>query len=172
MIRLVALLVLILAALLPRARAQAGPDDQYVVIYSLMQQADSLDNSGQSRQALAQYVQLQDELRKFKEIYPDWNPRIVNFRLKYLEEKITEVTAKLPAAPPGGTPSPRRRRRARLRRTPPPNWRRNSAPCMIKCKNCRRTTQRCKPSSMKRWQRNRRPLTRANWPRRRQKSGR
>jgi tetratricopeptide (TPR) repeat protein len=102
--RLVALLVLILAVLLPPARAQQGPDDQYVVIYSLMQQADTLDSSGQPRQALAQYVEVQGELQKFQQIYPDWSPRIVNFRLKYLAEKIAEVTAKLPVAPQSGTP--------------------------------------------------------------------
>jgi len=76
-----------LAARLPQARAQQGPDDQYIIIYSLMQQADTLDSSGQPRQALAQYVQVQGDLQKFPEIYPDWNPRIVNFRLKYLAEK-------------------------------------------------------------------------------------
>jgi Flp pilus assembly protein TadD len=104
--RLVALLILILAALLPQARAQQEPDDQYIIIYSLMQQADTLDSSGQPRQALAQYVQVQGELQKFQKIYPDWSPRIVSFRLKYLAEKIAEVTAKLPLIPQSGTPSP------------------------------------------------------------------
>ncbi|MGB7746643.1 MAG: tetratricopeptide repeat protein [Verrucomicrobiia bacterium] len=104
--RLVALLILFLAALLPSARAQQGPDDQYIIIYTLMQQADSLDSSGQPRQALAQYVQVQGELQKFQKIYPDWNPRIVSFRLNYLAEKIAEVTAKLPVAPPSGAPPP------------------------------------------------------------------
>jgi tetratricopeptide (TPR) repeat protein len=104
--RLIALLILILAARLPPARAQQGPDDQYIIIYSLMQQADSLDSSGQPRQALAQYVQVRGELQKFQKIYPDWSPRIVGFRLKYLAEKIAEVTAKLPVSPQNGTPSP------------------------------------------------------------------
>jgi tetratricopeptide (TPR) repeat protein len=104
--RLVALLILILAAWLPPARAQQGPDDQYIIIYSLMQQADLLDSSGQPRQALAQYVQVQGELQKFQKIYPDWNPRIVNFRLNYLAGKIAEVTAKLPVIPQSGTPPP------------------------------------------------------------------
>jgi hypothetical protein len=54
--RLVALLILTLAARLPLARAQQAPDDQYVVIYALVQQADSLDSSGQLQQALAQYA--------------------------------------------------------------------------------------------------------------------
>ena len=105
--RLVALLILILAAPLPSARAQQGPDDQYIIIYTLMQQADSLDGSGQSQQALAQYVQVQGELQKFQKIYPDWNPRIVSFRLNYLAEKIAEVTAKLPVVPQSGTPPQR-----------------------------------------------------------------
>ncbi len=104
--RLIALLILILAARLPPARAQQGPDDQYIVIYSLMQQADTLDSSGQPRQALAQYIQVQDELQKFQKIYPDWSPRIVSFRLKYLAEKIAELTAKLPVIPQSGTPPP------------------------------------------------------------------
>jgi Flp pilus assembly protein TadD len=104
--RLIALLILILAALLPPAHAQQGSDDQYIIIYSLMQQADALDSAGQSRQALAQYVQVQGELQKFKNIYPDWNPRIVNFRLNYLADKIAEVTAKLPVTPQNGTPPP------------------------------------------------------------------
>jgi Flp pilus assembly protein TadD len=103
---LVALLFLILAAPLPSARAQQGPDDQYVIIYALMRQADSLDNSGQSRPALAQYIQVQDELQKFQKIYPDWNPRIVSFRLDYLTEKIAGVTAKLSVIPQSGTPPP------------------------------------------------------------------
>jgi len=51
---------------------------------------------GQSRQALAQYVQVQGELQKFKNIYPDWNPRIVNFRLIISRIKSPEVTANFP----------------------------------------------------------------------------
>ena len=90
-------LFLVLAAPLPPARAQnAGPDDQYVVIYSLMQQADASASADQTRQALAQYLQVQADLQRFARIYPDWNPRIVNFRLNYLAEKIAEVTQKLP----------------------------------------------------------------------------
>jgi tetratricopeptide (TPR) repeat protein len=95
--RLAALLILFLAIALPGAHAQSNPDDQYLVIYSLMQQADSLGNAGQPRQALTQYTEVQAQLQKFQTIYPDWNPRIVNFRLKYLAEKINEMTAQLPA---------------------------------------------------------------------------
>ncbi len=104
--RLVALLILILAARLPSACAQQGPDDQYVIIYALIQQADSLVSSGQPQQALAQYVQVRGELQKFQKNYPDWNPRIVSFRLDYLAEKIVEVTAKNTVVPQSGMPPP------------------------------------------------------------------
>ncbi len=112
-------LLLVLAALLPATHAQnAGPDDQYVVIYSLMQQADASASADQTQQALAQYLSVQADLQRFARVYPDWNPRIVNFRLNYLAEKIAEVTPKLPvtnlipatatAAPaaPGAAPGP------------------------------------------------------------------
>ena len=96
--RLVALLILFLAIALSSARAQSNPDDQYLIIYSLMQQADASGNAGQPRQALAQYADVQAQLQKFQRVYPDWNPRIVSFRLKYLAGKIDELTAQLPAA--------------------------------------------------------------------------
>ena len=172
--RLVALLILLVVPLLPAHAQTGGPDDQYVIIYSLMQQADASDSSDQPRQALAQYLEVQAELQKFNKIYPDWNPRIVNFRLNYLAEKIAQETEKLPVAtnPPPDTRPRRRRRRARPRQRPWPICRRSSAPCMTRCKNCRRTTPRCNPSSTRRWGRNRRRWIRANWPGRRRKSGR
>lgn len=95
--RFAALVVLALAVVLPRAHAQQGPDDQYVIIYSLIQRADSLAQTGQPQQALAQYAEMQGELQKFQKLFPDWNPKIVSFRLNYLAEKIAGLTAQLPA---------------------------------------------------------------------------
>jgi Flp pilus assembly protein TadD len=109
--RLVALAGLLLAAMLPEARAQQSADDQYVVIYSLMQQADGLENSGEPHQALTQYVETQAELQKFQKLFPDWHPNIVSFRLNYLAEKIAEISVKVPVANPppataAATPGP------------------------------------------------------------------
>jgi Flp pilus assembly protein TadD len=102
--RLIASVVLLLAAMSPQARAQATPDDQYVIIYSLMQQADGLENSGDLRQALAQYVETQDELQRFQKLFPDWHPNIIAFRLNYLADKIAECSANLPVTnPPAAT---------------------------------------------------------------------
>ena len=95
-----ALAFLFLTFLLSPARAQQGADDQYLIIYSLVQQADSLSNAGHAREAQAGYVEAQDELRKFQRVYPDWNPKIVSFRLSYLAEKIAELTPQIPATNP------------------------------------------------------------------------
>ena len=91
------LVIILLAAGLSPARAQ-NADDQYLIIYSLIQQADTLAGSGNPRQALAQYSEIQGELQKFQNVFPDWNPKILNFRLKYVAGKIAEAEAQLPAA--------------------------------------------------------------------------
>jgi tetratricopeptide (TPR) repeat protein len=92
--------ILFLTFLLPHARAQDSADDQYVIIYGYIQQADSLYSSNQPREAMKEYVEAQGELQKFQKIYPDWNPNIVNYRLNYLAEKITELTPQVPVVPP------------------------------------------------------------------------
>ncbi|HUA39142.1 MAG TPA: tetratricopeptide repeat protein [Candidatus Sulfopaludibacter sp.] len=86
----------------PMARAQENPDDQYLVIYAMIQQGDAFGNSGEPRRALEDYAEAQNDLQRFQKVFPDWNPRIVNFRLNYLAEKMAEMTAQLPStnAPP------------------------------------------------------------------------
>jgi cytochrome c-type biogenesis protein CcmH/NrfG len=105
--KFLAALAIFLAVALPRADAQSA-DDQYVIIYSLMQQADTLLTTGQPRQALDQFTELRNELQRFQKSFPDWHPTIVNYRLNYLAEKIAEVTALLPVtnAPPAAVSVP------------------------------------------------------------------
>ncbi|HEY5298619.1 MAG TPA: tetratricopeptide repeat protein [Verrucomicrobiae bacterium] len=90
--------IFLLAAFLSSARAQGTADDQYIVIYSLMQQADSLAAAGEPRQALSEYAEVQTELQKFQKVYPDWNPNIISFRMNYLARKIAALTAQIPVA--------------------------------------------------------------------------
>ncbi len=106
--RFATLAVLFLMLMLSPARAQEGADNQYLIIYSLIQQADSLNSAGHSSEALAGFIEAQGELRKFQKVYPDWSPKIVNFRLDYLAEKIAELTPQVPAtnAPPPAAPPP------------------------------------------------------------------
>ncbi|MDE3066789.1 MAG: tetratricopeptide repeat protein [Verrucomicrobiota bacterium] len=92
------LAALMLAVALPHAQAQEGPDDQYVIIYSLMNQADSVRASGDAARALSDYAEAQAELQKFQKTFPDWHTNVVGFRLNYLAQQIAAVTPLLPVA--------------------------------------------------------------------------
>jgi tetratricopeptide (TPR) repeat protein len=83
------------------ARAD-GADDQYIVIFNLVQEADSLSGN-EPAQALAKYLEAQTELQRLQKGNPTWNPRLVNFRLNYLTTKIAAVSAKAP--PPTAAPA-------------------------------------------------------------------
>jgi len=101
--RFAALVGLVLVVVLPTARAQQSPDDQYIAIYNLMQQADTLQANGQPRQALADYTQALTGLQKFQKVFPFWDPEIVTYRLNYLTDKVNGLAAQLPAMPQSGT---------------------------------------------------------------------
>jgi tetratricopeptide (TPR) repeat protein len=93
---------------IPAIRAQQSPDDQYVIIYVLIQQGDANLNSGETKQALGDYIEAQQELKQFQQVYSDWNPMIVNYRLNYLAQKIAALTPRVSPtnAPPMKAPQP------------------------------------------------------------------
>jgi Flp pilus assembly protein TadD len=74
-----------------------GPDDQYLNIYNLIQQADALSGN-QPTQALAKYLQAQSALQKMQKTYPDWNAKVVTFRLNYLTLKVQSMSAQSPSS--------------------------------------------------------------------------
>jgi len=87
----------ILAVLSVVAVAHAqGPDDQYVRIYNLIQEADALNKGDQPGPALTKYFEAQSALNKLQKNYPDWNSKVVAFRLSYLADKISVLSAKAP----------------------------------------------------------------------------
>jgi len=104
--RFAALVGLVLAVALSPVRAQQSPDDQYIAIYSLIQQADALQSGGQPRQALDGYTQALAELQKFQKVFPDWDSKIVTFRLDYLAQKINGLARQFPPQPKNVTPTP------------------------------------------------------------------
>ena len=103
--RLSALVGLVLALCVSSARAQS-PDDQYVRIYNLIQQGDTLNNPQQAAEALPKYLEAQAALQKLQKINPDWNPKVVNYRLNYLAEKIAGLTSQVPPPVSGKPPGP------------------------------------------------------------------
>jgi tetratricopeptide (TPR) repeat protein len=95
-----AALVIAFFLAVPAVHAQQSPDDQYVIIYVLIQQGDANLNAGEPKQALGDYVEAQHELKQFQQVYSDWNPMIVNYRLNYLAEKIAALTPRVAATNP------------------------------------------------------------------------
>lgn len=77
------------------ARAESA-DDQYVTIFNLIQQADAL-SVNQPADALAKYLEAETALQRFQKGNPDWNARIVAFRLKYLASRILAVSPQAPS---------------------------------------------------------------------------
>jgi Flp pilus assembly protein TadD len=119
----------VMVVLLAVARVQAqAPDDQYVAVYNLIQDADVLNASGDQRRALGKYLEAQAALEKFRKGYPEWNPKVVNFRLTYVAAKIAALRAVLPPET-GDTNGVTKlsataalSARASARNTPPPDW--------------------------------------------------
>ena len=77
------LLWLLLAAVLvaPITAQQTDPGDTYLSIYTLIQDADSLNAKGQSEAAQAKYQQAQTGLERLHKQFPAWNNRLLSFRL-------------------------------------------------------------------------------------------
>ena len=77
----------------------AGPDDQFIRISDLIDQADTLQQNGQSRTAYDQYVEAQAKLKQFQTAYPSWNPKTIQFRLDQLNQKLAPLAARFDAPP-------------------------------------------------------------------------
>lgn len=85
------------------ARA-AGPDQQYVELYGLIQEADKLAEAGQTRFAVTKYLEAQTGLKNLQTTYPDWNSKIVGFRLDYVASKLEPLTQKVASGAAGPAP--------------------------------------------------------------------
>lgn len=99
--RFTAILLLCLGA----CSAWAAPDDQFIVAYNLIQQADQ---SRDPRAAVRLYEDARTQLGRLQRGYPSWNERVVNYRIRYCTERIAtlqELVAKLPAQPTNTTAS-------------------------------------------------------------------
>jgi hypothetical protein len=99
--RLFALVFVVLFAALPGGQAQRL-DDEYVQIFNLIQEADA-QSSAQPSQALPKYLEAQKGLERLQKATPDWNPKVVAFRLSYVNSKIAALSAQAPA--PGAVSS-------------------------------------------------------------------
>lgn len=90
-----------LALACPSAKAAAA-DELYVKVFNTVLQGDSLREAGQGKQALEKYLTARDELKKLQAAYKTWEPKLVDFRLKYLDDWIGRLDKQFP-----GTTAPK-----------------------------------------------------------------
>ena len=77
-----------------------GPDEQFVQLYNLIQQADVMAKNNNPRGAADAYLEAQRGLLQLQSSYPKWNENVLKFRLDYVAEKLAEAQKTLPASRP------------------------------------------------------------------------
>ena len=82
-----------------------SPDDRYVQIYSLIQEADRLADSSQSRLAVTKYLEAQAAVKDLQSRHPEWNAPLVVYRLSYISGRVEPLTRKADAAKEPAPPS-------------------------------------------------------------------
>ena len=80
--------LILIVALFRSTPAHAAGDEQFVEIYLAIQDADALLASDQSAKAKQKYLDALGALTIFQKVSPEWNPKAVQFRLAYVNEKI------------------------------------------------------------------------------------
>lgn len=89
--------LLLLAA--PSSHPAASPQDDYLQIYVMINEGDKLDNSGQKSQAREKYENALNKLEKLKNENPEWEPTIVKYRIKYLNDKLSNLKSAKDVSP-------------------------------------------------------------------------
>lgn len=73
-------------------------DDRYLQIFDQIEQGDALSVSNKTAAAIEKYQQAHAALQSFSHDYPDYNPKMVAFRIKDLEDKLRALSQTAPIA--------------------------------------------------------------------------
>jgi cytochrome c-type biogenesis protein CcmH/NrfG/chaperonin cofactor prefoldin len=69
-----------------------SPDDRYLKIYSLLEEADKLGTRGDLRQAVPKYLEAQVAVKELQSSHPEWNTKLLNYRLDYISTRLDALT--------------------------------------------------------------------------------
>src|SRR5208282_6471977 len=93
-----------------RVRAAEDPGDKFLEAYFLNQDGDSAEHNSDWLKATTKFNAAHEILDQIKTQNPEWNPHIIEFRTKYVEDHLAALKAKVAAsaAPemPPATPAP------------------------------------------------------------------
>ena len=89
------IIISLLATVLPGLADEE--EDQYFAVLAIIQKADALEAAGQTGKALTRYQEAATSLQNFHKAHPDWNPKVLTYRTRYLTEKVALCSQKLAA---------------------------------------------------------------------------
>ena len=100
--RLVAILVALVAGMAPLS-AQDDPSGAFFAAYQEYQRAERLEREGRNDDAIAKFRYVAAQLGQIKSQHPDWQPLVVDFRLRKTSEAVLRLEGSL-ASPTLGPP--------------------------------------------------------------------
>lgn len=101
--RLFILLALLPAAGIVPAAAQGDPSGEFFAAYQEYQRAERLEREGRNDDAIAKFRYVAAQLSQIKSQNPDWQPLVVDFRLRKTQEAVLRLEGSL-ASPTLGPP--------------------------------------------------------------------
>ena len=79
--------------LLFNTAAQSAPNDLYLGAYGLIQEGESLAETGRDKLAREKFTEAQSTLKRLQNLHPSYNKNAVEFRLEYVEQKLKSLPA-------------------------------------------------------------------------------
>jgi Tfp pilus assembly protein PilF/outer membrane murein-binding lipoprotein Lpp len=101
--RFAILLALALTSGIPGLLAQEDPSGQFFAAYQEYQRAERLEREGRNDDAIAKFRFVAAQLAQIKSQHPDWQPLVVDFRLRKTQEAVLRLEGSL-ASPTLGPP--------------------------------------------------------------------
>ena len=102
---ILALFVLGLSALV--AQTDNGAGDLFYKGFMLKSEAEKLEQAGDIRGAIEKFQQSQQAIAAVSQNFPAWQPEVVAYRLRLIEQSLTRLTqASAPMAPPSAPVAP------------------------------------------------------------------
>jgi tetratricopeptide (TPR) repeat protein len=74
-----------------RSESVDSPQDKYLLIYQRINEADRHFHAKEIDKARHLYEKSLEGLEKIQKEHPDWEPSIIRYRIKYLEEKLGDI---------------------------------------------------------------------------------
>jgi tetratricopeptide (TPR) repeat protein len=96
----VALVLLLAVPLLIQGQS---PDDKYLRVYGLLEQAERLNEAGQTRSSVTRYLEAQIALKELQQAHPGWNAKLIDYRLEDISARLEQLTKKSAAAAADGS---------------------------------------------------------------------